>query len=160
MISHPALAVDCSQIAMISDRISDAPDGLMLFDGVCRFCSLSVRLVSRFDQRGAIRFTPMQSPYGRQLAEQHGLDPDNPTTFVFFEHGMARLRSEGALAILRRLPPPWRWLVALRVLPRRWRDAGYDWLAANRYRLFGRYDGCILPTPALTARFVFEAPGG
>ena len=140
--------------------MTGAPDGLMLFDGICRFCSISVRLVSRFDQRGAIRFTPMQSPYGRQLAEQHSLDPDNPTTFVFFEHGMARLRSEGALAILRRLPPPLRWLAALRMLPRRWRDWAYDWLAANRYRLFGRYEACMAPTPGVTVRIVTEAPGG
>jgi predicted DCC family thiol-disulfide oxidoreductase YuxK len=140
--------------------MSEEPDGLMLFDGVCRFCSTSVRLVGRFDRRGAVRFTPIQSPYGRLLAERHGLDPDDPTTFVFFEHGQARLRSDGAIAILKRLPAPWRWFAAARVLPRRWRDTGYDWLAAHRYRLFGRYDACMLPTEALAERFVTEPPGG
>ena len=40
--------------------MTDAPDGLMLFDGVCRFCSTSVRLVSRFDKASAIRFTPTE----------------------------------------------------------------------------------------------------
>ena len=140
--------------------MTDAPHGLMLFDGVCRFSSTSVRLVSRFDKAGVIRFTPIQSPYGRQLAKRHGLDPDDPTTFVFFEHGEARLRSDGALAILARLKAPWRWLAASRVLPRRWRDGAYDWLAANRYRLFGRYDACMVPPPELTARFVTAPPGG
>ena len=140
--------------------MTSEPDGLMLFDGVCRFCSTSVRLVSRFDRDGVIRFTPIQSTYGRRLAERHGLDPDDPTTFVFFERGEARLRSDGALAILARLKAPWRWLAASRVLPRRWRDGAYDWLAANRYRLFGRYEACMVPTPRLTARFVTEPPGG
>lgn len=139
--------------------MSGDPDGLMLFDGVCRFCSTSVRLVSRLDREGAIRFTPIQSPYGRVLAERHGLDPDDPTTFVFFERGEPRFRSDGALAIARRLHWPWRWLAAAGVAPRSWRDAGYDWLARNHYRLFGRYEACMLPTAALAARFVTEPPG-
>ncbi len=140
--------------------MTQAPDGLMLFDGVCRFCSTSVRLVSRFDRAGAVRFTPIQSAYGRMLAKAHGLDPDDPTTFVFFERGEALFRSDGAIAILRRLRAPWRWFAAVRLLPKGWRDAGYDWLAANRYQLFGRYETCIVPTPELAARFVTEPPGG
>lgn len=138
--------------------MTEGPDGLMLFDGVCRFCSTSVRLVSRFDRDGVIRFTPIQSPYGRLLAEQHGLDPDDPTTFVFFEAGQPRFRSDGAIAILRRLRPPWRGFAVIGALPRAWRDAGYDWLARNRYRLFGRYETCMVPTPTLDARFVTEPP--
>lgn len=135
------------------------PDGLMLFDGVCRFCSTSVRLVWRLDRRGVVRFTPVQSAYGRLLAERHGIDPDDPTTFVFFDQGRARLRSDGALAILARLEAPWRWLAVLRVIPKGLRDGAYDWIAANRYRLFGRYEACMVPTPGLTTRFVTEPPG-
>ena len=134
------------------------PDGLMLFDGQCRFCSGSVGVALALDRRGVIRFTPIQSPYGRMLAAQHGLDPDDPTTFVFFEGGRPLFRSEAALALARRLDRPWRWAASLRVLPRRLRDAVYDWVARHRYRLWGRRDTCRLPRPGEAERFVLEPP--
>jgi predicted DCC family thiol-disulfide oxidoreductase YuxK len=38
----------------------------------------------------------------------------------------------------------------LRLVPRAWRDAVYDWAAANRYRWFGR--ACLAPDPAWAER--------
>jgi len=45
-------------------------------------------------------------------------------------------------------------LGVLRWLPRRLRDRAYRALARNRYRWFGRYDTCFLPTPEQAARFL------
>jgi predicted DCC family thiol-disulfide oxidoreductase YuxK len=134
------------------------PDGLMLFDGMCNFCSASVNLALALDRRGVLRFCPVQSPYGQALARDHGLDPDDPTTFVFFEHGEALTRSTGALALAARLPAPWRWSAGLRAVPAAWRDGVYDWIAAHRYRLFGRRTVCRLPSEAERARFLTELP--
>jgi predicted DCC family thiol-disulfide oxidoreductase YuxK len=132
-----------------------APDGLMLFDGLCNFCSAWVNLALALDRRGAIRFSPIQSPYGRALAERHGLDPDDPTTFVFFDAGVPKLRSTAALALAARLAAPWPQLARVgRRVPQGWRDSVYDWIAAHRYQLFGRRAVCRLPTPAERARFV------
>jgi predicted DCC family thiol-disulfide oxidoreductase YuxK len=133
-----------------------APDGLMLFDGLCNFCSASVNLALALDRRGVVRFCPIQSAYGRLLATRHGLDPDDPTTFAFFDHGTPLFRSTGALALAARLPAPWRWARLAAVMPRSWRDAVYDWIAANRYRLFGRRGVCRLPSEAERARFVTD----
>src|SRR5471030_2691878 len=126
--------------------VGDDPDGLMLFDGMCNFCSVSVNLALALDRRGVIRFCPIQSAYGQALARRHGLDPDDPTTFVFFDDGVPKLRSTGALALAARLPAPWRWVRGLSAAPLAWRDGVYDWIAANRYRLFGRRQVCRLPT--------------
>ncbi|HYD45855.1 MAG TPA: thiol-disulfide oxidoreductase DCC family protein [Phenylobacterium sp.] len=140
--------------------MSDPPDALWLFDGVCNFCSGSVRTILKLDRRGVIRFTPLQSPYGRRLAAEHGLNPDAPSSFVFFDRGRPLEKSTAILALLARLPPPWRWARIVRVLPRRWRDAAYDWLAANRYRLMGRAEACMVPTPEVRARFLLDTPAG
>jgi predicted DCC family thiol-disulfide oxidoreductase YuxK len=139
-----------------SDDPATAPDGLMLFDGLCNVCSASVNLALALDRRGVIRFCPIQSAYGRALARRHGLDPDDPATFVFFDAGAPKFRSAGALALAARLPAPWRWARILSGVPRAWRDGVYDWIAANRYRLFGRRAVCRLPTEAERARFVTE----
>ena len=134
------------------------PDGLMVFDGFCNFCSVQVQFLLRIDRRGVIRFTSIQSPYGRHLAARFGIDPDDPSTFLFFDHGCPLEASEAVIAILRRLPRPWRWLGVIGVMPRSWRDAGYRWLARHRYRLFGRRDRCMVPTPEQRSRFIDDIP--
>ena len=43
-------------------------DDVILFDGVCIFCSRWVRFVARRDTAKRFRFTPIQSDYGAKLA--------------------------------------------------------------------------------------------
>ncbi len=131
-------------------------DGLWLFDGVCNLCTGSVQAVLALDRMGVIRFTPIQSSYGQSLALAHGLDPDTPESFLFFDHGRPLTKTAAIGALLRRMPAPWRWLAFVDRLPRRMTDAAYDWIAANRYRLMGRKDRCMVPTPAQRARFVLD----
>lgn len=134
------------------------PEPLWLFDGVCNLCSGSVQAVLAIDRKGLIRFTPIQSAYGRQLAQDHGLDPDQPTSFLFLDGGRALEKSTAILALLRRLGAPWSWLRVVGVLPLAWRDRAYDCLAANRYQLMGKRSTCMLPTPEKRARFILEPP--
>lgn len=137
---------------------SAEPDGLWVFDGVCNFCSGSVRTILALDRRRLIRFTPIQSPYGRLLAERTGLDPQEPTSFLFFDHGAPLQKSAAILALLQRLPAPWRWSGLIGILPETWRDRAYDWIAANRYRLMGRKSACMVPPPEVRSRFLLEPP--
>lgn len=138
----------------------DALDGLMLFDGVCNFCSGAVQVALRWDRRGEIRFTPLQSPFGQALAAKHGLDLENPDSFLFFERGRPLEASDAVLALVARLGAPWSWLGAFRVVPRPWRDAAYLLLARNRYRLLGKKSACMTPTAGQRARFILESPAG
>ena len=48
---------------------------------------------------------------------------------------------------------------AFAVLPRPVRDWLYDRVARNRYQLFGRTESCMVPTPELMRRFVFDDGG-
>ena len=63
------------------------------------------------------------------------------------------LKSEAVLRILDEIGGFWRPVSWLRIVPRSIRDTGYDWIARNRYRWFGRYDECIVPDPEARARF-------
>lgn len=130
----------------------------MVFDGLCNFCAAQVQLILRADRAGAIRFTSIQSPYGRHLAGRFGIDPDDPSTFLFFERGRPLEASDAVIAIMKRLPPPWRWLRVIAVLPRGWRDALYRLIARNRYRLLGRRAECMVPSAQERARFIDDIP--
>ncbi|HEY5289691.1 MAG TPA: DCC1-like thiol-disulfide oxidoreductase family protein [Caulobacteraceae bacterium] len=137
---------------------AEAIDGIWVFDGVCNFCSISVRLFLALERTAEIRFTPIQSPFGRELAVSTGVDPDQPLSFLFFDRGQALQKSAAVMALLGRLPPPWRWLRLARVVPEAWLDCAYDWFAAHRYRLFGKRRTCVAPSPVIRARFILEAP--
>ena len=54
--------------------------------------------------------------------------------------------------------PGWRWTRIAYVLPKRVRDFFYDRIARNRYRLFGRRDACLVPTPEIRSRFISDDP--
>ncbi len=136
-----------------------APDGLMVFDGVCNFCSGTVRLVTFMDPEGLISFSPIQSAYGQILCRDAGVDPDDPTTFLFFDRGRAVQASDAMAALAARLNRPWRWLRFITLAPRPLRDGVYRWIAVNRYRLFGKRTTCMVPTREMRARFLVDPPG-
>jgi predicted DCC family thiol-disulfide oxidoreductase YuxK len=132
-------------------------DGIILFDGVCVLCSAWVRFVAERDVERRFHFTPIQSPYGRKLAESLGIDPDEPDTNAAVIDGMAFRRSEAALAILSKLPG-WKWVAVFRALPQGLRDAIYGFVARNRYRLFGRRDFCSINGKDFTGRLILNLP--
>ena len=131
----------------------DEPDGLILFDGVCVFCSRWVRFVIRLDHERRFRFLPTQSERGRALAVRFGIDPDAPETNAVFWNGRIFFKSDAALIVLRRFPETAP-LAVLRRLPRGLRDPVYDLIARNRYRIFGRTERCMVPSDEDRERFV------
>jgi predicted DCC family thiol-disulfide oxidoreductase YuxK len=126
-------------------------DDVILFDGVCVFCSRWVRFIVARDAAARFRFTPIQSPYGTRLAQVLGIDADDPDTNGVIFGGVAYFKSDGALTVLSCLPG-WSWVRVLFVVPRPLRDAVYNLVAKNRYRIFGKYDACIVPDAGLRAR--------
>ena len=130
-------------------------DGLVLFDGVCVLCSGWVRFLLARDRAEFFRFTPIQSPYGRALAQRLGIDVETPETNAVIIGGRAYFKADSAMQALARLPR-WRWVRIFAILPRPVRDWLYDRVARNRYQLFGRTESCMVPAPELMRRFVFD----
>lgn len=133
------------------------PEGVVLYDGHCVFCSRWVRAVIARDEARRFRFASVQSPYGRAMAEAFGIDPDQPQTNATVLDGQAWLKSDSALAIMSRLPGL-SWTRVLRFIPKGLRDAAYDLIAQNRYRLFGRARTCLVPAAGERDRFLDDAP--
>jgi predicted DCC family thiol-disulfide oxidoreductase YuxK len=137
-------------------EVSEWPeDNVILFDGVCVLCSEWTRFVAKRDKAGRFRFTAIQSPYGRAMAEALGIDPDDPDTNAVTVDGRVLRRSDAALAVLGTLPG-WSWVSILRVVPRQLRDAVYAFIARNRYRIFGRRETCELAPPGLMRRVIVD----
>jgi predicted DCC family thiol-disulfide oxidoreductase YuxK len=116
-------------------------DNVILYDGACVFCSRWVNFIFARDPSATFRFTPIQSAYGRKLAAAFHIDPANPDTNAVVHDGRAFFKSDAALTVLGQLPH-WRWTRILKAVPKPLRDAVYDVIARNRYRIFGTYETC------------------
>jgi predicted DCC family thiol-disulfide oxidoreductase YuxK len=126
-------------------------DDVILYDGVCVFCSRWIRFVAKRDVEQQFRFTAIQSGYGTRLAQAFGINPDDPDTNAVVHGGEAFFKSDAALTVLSNLPG-WGWVRVLQAVPKPLRDAVYDLVARNRYRIFGKYDECFVPDAEMRAR--------
>lgn len=139
---------------------------VVLFDGVCNFCDASVNFIIEHDKTGYFKFAPLQSGEGSRLANEFGFEsaaaPQEATesdlvpidSVILVEDGKAYTHSTAALRILKRLGAPWSWIYLFVVVPRPVRDWAYRLFARYRYRVFGRKDHCMLPSPEVRARFL------
>ena len=126
-------------------------DDVIVYDGVCVFCSRWVRFVAARDRERRFRFTAIQSGYGTRLAQAFGIDPSDPDTSAVIQGGVAYFKSDAALTVLLQLPR-WGWVRVLRTVPKPLRDAVYNLVARNRYRIFGKYEACFVPDAEMRAR--------
>ena len=128
-------------------------DDIILYDGVCIFCSSWVRFVAKRDVTKRFRFTPIQSDYGTRLARHYGIDPNDPDTNAVIHGGVAYFKSDAALTVLSQLPG-WSWVRVLFSLPKAMRNPVYNLVARNRYRIFGRSEACMVPDASLRERVI------
>lgn len=125
---------------------------LVIFDGVCGLCNGWVDFVLRHDRRGVFRFTPFQSETGQRVLREHGLQAGD--SIVLIDRDRVWRESAAILEILHRLGGLWTIASASRILPAAVRDLAYRFIAAHRYRWFGRRETCRVPSPTERARFL------
>ena len=126
----------------------------MLFDGVCNFCNATVNFVIEHDTVGFFKFAPLQSEIGEELIAKHGIDTAETDSVIVVEDNKAYTHSSAALRIAKRLDGAWSWATVFKIVPRSVRDLMYKVFARYRYRMFGKQDACMVPTPETRARFL------
>tara|TARA_R110000868_G_scaffold153149_2_gene378518 strand:+ start:183 stop:617 length:435 start_codon:yes stop_codon:yes gene_type:complete len=129
---------------------------VVLFDGVCKLCNGWAKFLIRHDPQQKFRLASVQSAEGQALLRWFALPTDRFDTMGYVEAGTLYVRSDAVLRIVAQLPGIWRFMAWLRVIPRAVRDWCYDRIALNRYRLFGRYDSCLLPSADHRRRFLHD----
>ena len=133
---------------------------IILYDGVCGLCNSLVQFLLKRDKEGRLRFASLQSDFAAQVLQRHGFDAKDLDTMHLVENydqpdERVLQRSTAILRAGRELGGVWSFLAALgRVVPRPVRDVFYGLVARNRYRVFGKYDTCMLPDPNQRSRFL------
>jgi len=133
---------------------------ILFYDGVCGLCNRLVQFLLKHDRDGRLRFASLQSDFADKVLRRHGIDPKDLDTLHVVENYQQPTervlqRSDAVLRASRELGGLWSALAALgKVVPRPLRDVCYRLVAQNRYRVFGKYDTCMLPDPNQRSRFL------
>lgn len=128
---------------------------LVLFDGVCNLCNSSVNFIIRKDKKALFRFVPSQSEKGKHLIDKHFRNFDLQTV-VLIHNDTTYTKSDAFLKIMNKLGGFWKIFSILWIIPRPVRDFFYDLIARNRYRIFGKKDRCMIPSPEIKKRFIMK----
>jgi predicted DCC family thiol-disulfide oxidoreductase YuxK len=134
---------------------------ILLYDGVCGLCNRLVQFVLRRDPAGVVRFAALQSELATRILTRHGADArDLDTVYVVVNYELSDENllslSDAVIFILQHLGAADLRGAGrvLQVVPRPLREWGYRLVARNRYRIFGRYDTCPMPTEEFRSRFL------
>ena len=136
-----------------------AAEHLLLYDGVCGLCNRLNQFVLPRDRAGVFAFASLQSGLGRSTLARFGQSSEELNTFYVVKDYRSDSptllsKSAAALFVMKQLGAPWRWLGFFGILPGGLLNLGYDLIARNRYRLFGRSDVCLLPSAEYRQRFL------
>jgi predicted DCC family thiol-disulfide oxidoreductase YuxK len=132
---------------------------LLLYDGVCGLCDWLVQALLRRARGDAFDFAALQSERAREVLGGFGVNPELlDTVYVVTDYRTATpqllRKGRAALFVATALGWPWKAFGLLGALPGGLLDWGYDLVARHRYRVFGRFDQCVLPRPEHRRRFI------
>jgi predicted DCC family thiol-disulfide oxidoreductase YuxK len=128
---------------------------IILFDGICNLCDATVQFIIRHDKKDVFRFVALQSDLGKEITNYIGLDTSKTDSIILYEPGNAYYyKAEAALKIAKELGGIYSFLSIFSIFPNWLSNRIYDFVAANRYKWYGKKEKCMIPTPEMKAKFL------
>lgn len=128
---------------------------IIIFDGICNFCNFWVDFIIKRDKKDLFRFAAFQSKISDELISIINSDVANPDSIILIIDGRIYKKSTAVLKVCKELHSPVKLLYPLIYLPEFFRDFIYDFIAENRYKIFGKRDTCRLPTNEEKEKFLY-----
>lgn len=127
---------------------------IILFDGVCNLCNSSVQFIIERDTKNVFLFSSLQSDFGQKILKENNLNEENFDSIILIDEDKIYQKSDAALRIAKELQSPIKYFNLFLILPQFLRDFGYDLIAKNRYKFFGKQESCWIPTKELKNKFL------
>ena len=127
---------------------------IVVFDGECLLCNGWVQFLLKHDKQGVFQFAAIQGEVGGKLLADAGLRLEGLQTLLLVDGQRSWQHTDAILRVLHALGWPWRLTAVIRLIPSALRDALYRVIARNRYHWFGKSEQCMMPDPAVAARFL------
>jgi len=138
--------------------IAPAGDGErehVFYDGHCGLCHRSIRFLLAEDRHDSFVFAPLGSETFSKLVPEDSTSNRPDSVVVRTHNGDLLVRSDATVHALKRLGGIWRIFgTAIGIVPRALRDSAYNFIAAIRYRVWGKTpDACPIIPDRLRDRF-------
>jgi N-acetylmuramic acid 6-phosphate etherase len=117
---------------------------ILFFDGVCNLCNGFVDFIIARDTLGVFQFASIQGETAKRVLAAEDIAK---LESVLVKTPAGVLSKSGAVLFILAQLPGWGWTQIFKLVPRFLRDLVYDFIAANRYRIFGQRETCRLPLP-------------
>jgi predicted DCC family thiol-disulfide oxidoreductase YuxK len=127
---------------------------IILFDGVCNFCNRTVNIIIEHDLDAQFQFAASQSTAGIDILQKFNLNQTSTASVVLIDNEKVYTKTDAVIQIAKQLSGWPRLLMGLKIIPKFLRDFGYDLIAKNRYRLFGKRATCRMPEASERHRFL------
>jgi predicted DCC family thiol-disulfide oxidoreductase YuxK len=128
---------------------------IVLFDGLCNFCNTTVLKIIKYDKRNQLKFSSLQSEFGKKMLKLHNMEEDDLSTIVFIKNDQDVYKeSTAVIEIIKLLEGKPKMLLIFRIMPQKIRDYFYRVFSRNRYKLFGKKDSCIMPPLEIRNKFI------
>ncbi|MCJ8312852.1 MAG: thiol-disulfide oxidoreductase DCC family protein [Saccharospirillaceae bacterium] len=129
-------------------------DKVILFDGVCKLCNVWSNFIIRFDKNHTFKLASVQSKEGAEILAHFNYPIDTFETMLVIHNNQSYEKTDAFFFVIKHLGLPWKLLLIFKIIPKPIRNWIYDRIALNRYKIFGKYDYCTLPTPDHNKRFL------
>jgi len=106
------------------------------------------------DSQEIFIFGALQSEKAKKMLADFHFPAERLTTIVLIENEKLYTQSSAVLRIARKLNGVWKLLYGFIIIPKFIRDGLYGMISKYRYRIFGKKDQCMVPTPELKNRFI------
>lgn len=128
---------------------------IIFFDGVCGLCNGFVDFLIQKDKNRVFKFCSLQSELAKEILAKYKFDTQKLQTVVLLTDNELLIKSNAVLCIFKKLPFPYFiFYYMLFWIPQFFRDWVYDFIAKNRYKIFGKKETCRIPSSAEIERFL------
>ena len=127
---------------------------VVFFDGVCNLCNGVVQFLILNDTSKTLHYASLQSDAGQAITRSLNMPTEELDSIIFYDGETLYTHDLAVLNMVPYLPWYYQFIRIGWVLPRFVRKALYNWVAKNRYRMFGKTNECMLPRPEWKPLFI------
>lgn len=125
---------------------------IIVFDNDCLLCNSAVKFIFANEKKSEFYFTHFNSDYFQNVLQKQ-YNFDEVDSIVLIDSGKVFYKSEAAFRIAGTLRFPIKAASYSKYFPKFISDTIYDFIARNRYSIFGKTDSCTF-NPELSRRIL------
>ena len=129
---------------------------IIFYDGYCVVCSRFIKFLIKIDKDKMYSFANISSQVSTKILGERMKGQDIGKFIILYTDHEIYKKSDAVIKIFTGFGGAFTILNILKIFPKVLRDFIYDSFAKYRYRLFGKYDKCDVPSKEIVDRFIYD----